>query len=131
LALHNIQRILRQDGLFYATTFGKDGLLNFINHAMFEMGLSDAETIDGISFTLENGSALLRNHFSSVKTESYADHLEMVQPVDLVDYIFSMASMSHVDRSNREKMLAYFEAKKDGTRLLSIPRIYGLFIAKK
>ena len=42
-ALENIHRILRVEGVFHATTFGKDGQLNYIQNAMFEMGLADSE----------------------------------------------------------------------------------------
>jgi ubiquinone/menaquinone biosynthesis C-methylase UbiE len=128
-ALENIHRILRDDGTFYATTFGKDGQLNYINTAMFEMGLADSKKIAGISFTLENGSRILRKHFSVVKEETYDAHLEVSDPSDLVDYIFSMSSMSHIDRSNREKMIAYFESKKEDRGILPIPMMYGMFIS--
>ena len=82
--------------------------LNYINNAMFEMGLSDSKKIDEISFSLENGSDILRNHFLKVKEETYDDHLEVLEPLDLVEYIFSMSSMSHIDLSNRDKMNALF-----------------------
>jgi ubiquinone/menaquinone biosynthesis C-methylase UbiE len=130
-ALHNIHRVLREDGVFYATTFGKVGLINYINHAMFEIGLSDSKKIDEISFTLENGSDILRNHFSVVKKEPYDNHLEVLEPLDLVEYIFSMSSMCHVDRSNRDKMSAYFESKKNSKGILVIPQMYGIFICFK
>jgi ubiquinone/menaquinone biosynthesis C-methylase UbiE len=131
LALENIHRILRGEGVFYATTFGKDGLLNYINNAMFEMGLSDSKKMDEISFTLENGGDILRNHFSVVKEETYDDHLEVLEPLDLVEYIFSMSSMHHIDISNRDKMNAYFESKKDSKGILTIPKMYGMFISVK
>lgn len=130
-ALENIHRVLRNEGVFYATTFGKDGQLNYINNAMFEMGLSDSKKIDEISFTLENGSELLRNHFSTVKEETYDAHLEVLETLDLVEYIFSMSSMCQIDRSNRDKMNAYFESKKDSKGILTIPTMYGMFISSK
>ncbi len=85
--------------------------------------------IDEISFSLENGSDILRNHFSTVREETYDNHLEVADPADLVEYIFSMASMSDVDQSNREKMYAYFEFKKDRQGFLTIPQMYGMFIS--
>jgi ubiquinone/menaquinone biosynthesis C-methylase UbiE len=130
-ALKNIYRILQNGGVFYATTFGKDGLLNYINNAMFEIGLSDSRNIDDISFTLENGMDILQNHFLMVKQEPYDVHLEVTETLDLVDYIFSMASMCHIDQSNREKMNTHFESKKDSKGVLTIPIIYGMFIAVK
>ena len=128
-ALENIHRILRDEGVFYATTFGKDGQLNYINNAMFEMGLSDSKKIDEISFTLENGRDILQNHFSVVKEETYDAHLEVSEALDLVEYIFSMSSMSHIDKSNRDRMNAYFESKKDGRGILTIPVMSGMFIS--
>jgi ubiquinone/menaquinone biosynthesis C-methylase UbiE len=130
-ALENIQRILREGGVFCATTFGKDGLINYINRAMFEMGLSDSREIGVISFALENGGELLRNHFSEVTEEVYDAHLDVLEPLDLVDYIFSMASMDHLDRANRGKMNAYFESKKDSKGILTIHQKYGMFISVK
>jgi SAM-dependent methyltransferase len=130
-ALGNIKRVLRDGGVFHATTFGKDGQLRYIKNAMFDLGLSDSETIDGISFTLENGADILRKHFSAVREEDHDSHLEVTDPMDLVDYIFSMASMSHIDRSNRDKMYAYFGSKKDSRGILVIPQVYGMFIALK
>jgi len=130
-ALEIIHRILRDGGVFYATTFGKDGQISYINHAMFEMGLSDSKEIGEISFSLENGFDLLRKHFSVVKEETYDAHLEVSEPLDLVEYIFSMSSMSHVARSNRDKMNAYFESKKDSQGILNIPVMSGMFISTK
>lgn len=128
-ALENIHRILREDGAFYATTFGNGGMINYVNAAMFEMGLSDSKKVGEISFTLENGSDLLRNHFSVVKQETYNAQMEVLETLDLVNYIFSMSSMCHIDRSNRDKMIAYFESKKDSQGILTIPSISGMFIS--
>jgi SAM-dependent methyltransferase len=130
-ALENIHRILQDGGVFYSTTFGKEGKINYINNAMFEMGLSDSKIIDEIPFTLENGADILRNHFSVVKAEMYDNHLEVSEPLDLVDYIFSMSSMSHVDRSHRDKVNAYFQSKKDSQGILTIPTMGGMFISLK
>jgi ubiquinone/menaquinone biosynthesis C-methylase UbiE len=130
-ALENIQRIVREGGVFCATTFGKDGLIHYIHRAMFEMGLSDSREIGEISFSLENGAELLRNHFSAVTEEVHDAQLEVLEPSDLVDYIFSMASMEHLDPSNRDKMNAYFESKKDGRGILSIYQKGGMFISSK
>jgi SAM-dependent methyltransferase len=129
LALRNIHSILRFGGVFYATTFGRLGLIHTINRAMFEMGLSDSKEISDISFSLENGEELLWKQFLRVKKVTYDANLEVSEISDLVDYIFSMSSMSHVDGSNREKVSAYFESKKDGKGLLQIPQTYGMFIA--
>jgi len=66
-----------------------------------------------------------------VKEETVYDNLEVLEPLDLVEYIFSMSSMCHIDISNREKMNVYFESKKDSKGILTIPKIYGMFISLK
>ena len=91
--------------------------------------MSDSKKIDDISFCLENGIDILRKYFSLVKEEKYDAHLEVSEPLDLVEYIFSMASMSDMDKSNRKKMNAYFESKKDRQGILTIPQIYGMYIS--
>jgi ubiquinone/menaquinone biosynthesis C-methylase UbiE len=130
-AVQNIQRILRSEGVFCATTFGKGGQLNYINHAMYDLGLSDSDNIGSISFSLENGEDLLRKHFPVIELETYENRLEVTETSDLVDYIFSMASMSHIDPSNRTKMNAYFEKKKDSQGHLVIPTLYGMYLCSK
>lgn len=130
-ALKNIRRILREDGVFYATTFRKDGQINYIYNAMFEMGLSDSRKIEEISFSLENGADILRKHFSVVNQETYENYSEVSETMDLVDYIFSMSSMSHVDQSNRDKMHAYFESQKDNKGIISMSKTGGMFISLK
>jgi len=130
-ALENIHRVLRPGGELYATTFGKDGQISYINNAMFAMGLSDSKKVDDISFSLENGRELLAKYFSVVKLEPFDAHLEVTDPAELVEYIFSMASMSRLDSSNRDQMIAYFESKKDSRGILTIPMMYGMFIASK
>ena len=130
-ALKNIHRILKKDGIFYATTFSSsEGLINYINHALYEMRLSATDQSKRISFSLENGSELLSKYFSSVKKELYIDDLEVTKSEDIVKYILSMSSMLHVDVSDRAKMLAYFESQKDSSGVIKIPKLYGMFILK-
>lgn len=128
-ALADIRRVLRPAGAFYATTFGKEAVIHYIDRALIEMGLADATAIGAISFTLENGGQALRRHFSAVRVETYENPLDVSDPVDLVEYIYSMASMSRLDRSHRERMLAYFESQKDRNGILTIPQASGMFIA--
>jgi ubiquinone/menaquinone biosynthesis C-methylase UbiE len=132
-ALENIHRILRDDGVFLSTTFGKAGQLNYIRNAMIEMKLVDPQNFDEVSFTLENGRCILQNHFPVVHMDIFDNHLEVLESMDLVDYIFSMSSigLGQIDPSNRDKMKAYFESKKDSRGILSIPLMYGMFICKK
>jgi ubiquinone/menaquinone biosynthesis C-methylase UbiE len=130
-ALSQIHRVLRDDGVLYATTFGKEGLLQFIHRGMFEMGLAESKEIDDISFSLENGAELLQKHFSKLNIAYYDNHLEVSDVRDLIAYIFSMSSMSQVDRSHQDQMAAYFESKKDPNGILTIPNLSGLFICSK
>ena len=130
-ALENIRRTLRQDGKFYATTFGENGLFGYIHNALFEMGLAPSKKPGEISFALENGADLLRRRFSVVEKVTFQSQLQVTEPLDLVAYIYSMASMSHLDQSHRDKICAYFENKRDRQGILAIPQEYGMFICSK
>jgi len=132
-ALKEVHRALSPNGIFYATTFStSEGLLNYINNALYEIGLSANESVNDISFSLENGKEMLTKYFSSVNRKLYDDHLEVTKTSDIVEYILSMSSLYYqVDNSNSADMLAYFEKQKDSAGIIKIPKLYGIFIASK
>lgn len=62
LALSEVKRVLKKDGLFYCSTFGMNGMTQYLYHALDALGIPyDHES--NISFTLQNGMQLLRKQF--------------------------------------------------------------------
>ena len=90
LGLKEIDRVLKSDGIFYCSTYGKnhmkeiteivqnfDSRINLSNHSLYDI------------FGLENGENILKNYFSSVHRFDYQDSLEITESKPLIDYIMS------------------------------------------
>lgn len=90
LGLKEISRVLKCDGIFYCSTYGKehmkeiteivqnfDARINLSNHSLYDI------------FGLENGEAILKHYFSNVERMDYKDSLEITESKPLIDYIMS------------------------------------------
>ena len=129
LALSEVKRVLKKDGLFYCSTFGINGMTQYLYHALDELNIPYSHE-SNISFTLQNGAALLKKQFDKVERRDYEDALAIDKVEDYIDYIYSMASLQGLERSKYNILLNYFQSKKvDG--ILHIPKEYGMFVAGK
>lgn len=129
LALSEVKRVLKKDGLFYCSTFGMNGMTQYLYHALDELGIPYNHE-SNISFTLQNGMQLLKKQFSKVERRDYEDALAIDKVEDYVEYIYSMASLQGLDRKNYDVLLDYFNSKKVNG-YLHVPKEYGMFVAGK
>lgn len=129
LALLEVKRVLKKDGLFYCSTFGMNGMTRYLYHALDELGIPyDHEA--NISFTLQNGMKLLGKQFGKVERRDYEDALAIDKVEDYLEYIYSMASLQGLDRKKYDILLDYFNSKKVNG-YLHVPKEYGMFVAAK
>lgn len=127
LAISEVARVLKRDGLFCCSTLGINGMTQYLYHALDELGIPHNRESD-ISFTLQNGMQLLGKHFGKVERRDYEDELAIDAVEDYIEYIYSMASMQGLDRKYYDVLLHYFISQKvDG--YLHIPKEYGMFAA--
>lgn len=78
-------------------------------------------------FTLQNGTAQLKEHFSDIRIMRRDDALDVTDLSDLVAYLRSMQGMTVLADIADETLLDVFKARMtDG--VLSLPKEYGLFI---
>lgn len=127
LALSEVSRVLKKDGLFYCSTLGVNGMTQFLYSALDELGiLYNHES--NISFTLQNGQQLLGKHFGTVERRDYEDALAIDIVEDYLEYIYSMASMQGLERKYYDIMRNYFNSKK-ANGYLYVPKEYGMFVA--
>ena len=125
-ALREVRRVLKKDGSFYCATYGENGMTAYL------AGLFKEYPVDGRlndTFTLENGEAILRRHFSEVQRLLYEDALAVTDVDDMVDYIFSLSGFSALRRLPRKTVRSVLEAHKTHG-ILQVPKEYGLFIAR-
>lgn len=129
LALSEVRRVLKKNGLFFCSTLGMNGMTQFLYCALDELGISYNHE-SNISFTLQNGMQLLKKQFSKVERRDYEDALVIDVVEDYLEYIYSMASMQGLERKYYDILLNYFNSKKVNG-YLHVPKEYGMFVAGK
>lgn len=129
LALSEVKRVLKKDGLFYCATFGMNGTTRHLFKALDELGIPYNHEAN-VSFTLQNGMQLLKKHFGRVKRYDYEDALLIDKVEDYLEYIYSMASLKGLDWKYYDILLNYFHSQKVNG-YLHIPKEYGMFVAGK
>lgn len=129
-ALKEVHRVLKPGGRFYSSTFGENGLSDFISSSLDSIDIHIAKDTN-YTFTLQNGSNKLANHFKSVKRLDYIDSLKVTNVQDLVDYILSMTSMNGLTNENHKEIFKYFEKIMHAKGVIEIPKEYGSFISTK
>ena len=127
LALSEVKRVLKKDGLFYCSTFGEDGMTKYLYDALTDMGIPYKNDMN-LLFTLQNGKKKLEKYFDHIERIDYVDSLKIDKVEDYIDYIYSMSSLQGLKREFYSDLLKYFESKKkDG--FLYIPKEYGMFVS--
>lgn len=92
---------------------------------MKDYGVEDAVNKN---FTLQNGSNFLESIFRHVERTDYPDALAITDLEDMVNYIYSLSSMTALNRVPRDDVKEILSHHMiDG--VLMVPKEYGMFIA--
>lgn len=121
-ALHEIRRVLKAEGRFYAATFGEHG----VTECVLDM-LKLPRTLNH-RFTLQNGEAQLSAFFSQIERDDREDALDVTDPDDLIAYLRSLAGMTVLADVPDDVLRSEFVRRMKGG-VLSLPKEYGMFIA--
>ena len=122
--LSEVKRVLKESGKFYCATYGEHGIIQFIADLLKPYGVEDRVNKN---FTLQNGKQILAQYFSSVEMMEYIDSLEVTNIDDMLDYIYSLTSMTEVSNIKRDVIKKVLEQNTaDG--ILKIPKEYGMFV---
>ena len=91
-AFSEIQRVLKPNGYFYASTVGKNHMkeMREIVSRFNSESITTKSWDSTESFQLENGLGQVSKWFKEVKLNRYNDSLVVTHPTPLIDYIFSM-----------------------------------------
>ena len=122
--LREVRRVLKPGGRFYSATYGEHGIIEYLSRVLSDYGVQD--TVNK-NFTLQNGTAILSGTFETVQKLEYADSLAVTDIADMVDYIYSMTSMT-VLREIPKPMIAETLTKQMTNGILHVPKEYGMFI---
>ena len=126
IGLSEVTRVLKESGRFYCATYGEHGIVQFITNLLKPYGAEDKVNKN---FTLQNGKQILAQYFSSVEMMEYIDSLEVTNIDDLLDYIYSLTSMTEVSNIKRDVIKKVLEQNmEDG--ILKVPKEYGMFVCR-
>ena len=125
--LREVSRVLKKDGTFYCATYGENGMMAYICSLFRDYRIQNQVSRN---FTLQNGAEKLKPFFSDIRRTLYEDALEVTDPEDMVDYIFSLTGMTGLQETPRDEVRRVL-IKNMRNGILHVPKEYGLFIAKK
>ena len=125
--LSEVRRVLKKGGDFYCATFGEHGIMEFLSKALNAYGVEDNANKN---FTLQNGKEILEPFFSEVRKFDYEDSLAVTNIYDLVEYIYSLSSMTSLSSVPKEEIREVL-AKYVVNGVLNVPKEYGMFCCKK
>jgi ubiquinone/menaquinone biosynthesis C-methylase UbiE len=132
-ALTQVTDVLKNDGIFYCSTYGRDHIKEIRQLVMefdSRIALSEVNLYD--VFGLENGEEILGKHFKSVRKEIYDDHLEVTDAGALMEYILSCHGNQQEFLSDRyEEFRDYLEKKMGKKGYIPITKQAGVFICRK
>ena len=132
IALKEIQRLLKPNGFFCCTTYGKSHMQE-INQLVKEfdphIALSEINLYD--LFGLEHGQEQLKPFFEEILEYRYDDYLNVTNAKDLLEYIYSCHGnqMDYINRHIDE--FEHFITKKIGKKGIKITKDAGLFLCRR
>lgn len=126
-ALSEVRRVLKPGGTFYCATYGENGIVQYLSRILQDFEVSDQLNKN---FTLQNGGEKLRRHFASVRRCDRDDALNVTNIDDIVDYLYSLTSMSNLKLENRSAITEALTAHMQNG-VLHIPKEYGMFLCRK
>lgn len=131
-AIAEVYRVLKKDGIFYASTLGTNGFQKWLNQAFKEFNSNmDYFNIESWSFTLKNGKDVLSKQFNDIKMYEYEDSIELNDENELVEWIFTSVTMQDLDKSQFKGLEKHFTKYKDERGILHIPKQIGCFVSIK
>ena len=125
--LSEVQRVLKNGGAFYCATFGEHGIMEFLSQVLNAYGVEDNVNKN---FTLQNGKEILEPFFSNVQRLNYEDSLAVTEIDDLIEYIYSLSSMTTLSSVPKEEIREVL-AKHMENGVLRVPKEYGMFCCRK
>ena len=133
LGLREIERVLKPNGVLYASTYGEQHMIEItllVQEFDPEVILSD-EVLNS-NFGLENGRNILKEYFREIEIRRYPDTLIVNQVQPLFEYIMSCHGNQMERLSNRmEEFKAFLQYKIQEKGAIHITKDAGLFICRK
>ena len=133
IGLDEISRVLKKDGILYASTYGENHMKEITDLVKeFDETIYLSKNPLYLKFGKENGEEILSSYFSEVKRVDYIDELIVDNPIHIVDYILSCHGNQNEKLLMRRKEFEEFVKNKMKEKgYFRISKDACLFIAKK
>ncbi|APH13961.1 ubiE/COQ5 methyltransferase family protein [Clostridium sporogenes] len=134
-ALKEINRVLKSEGILFASTVGKNHMKEIreiiSTFDIYSLTSESWEITD--SFQLENGVKIISEYFNMVELKRYKDNLKVTDPIYILDYIFSMPGNNKVNLSSKDlkKIYDYLEDNIKEKENIYITKDTGYFKGNK
>lgn len=123
--LSEVRRVLKRGGCFYCATYGEHGIIEYLSKILSAYGVEDHINKN---FTLQNGYEILSKTFSKVEKLEYIDSLAVTNVDDMVEYIYSLSSMTSLNSVPKHKIKDILMHNLTNG-VLHVPKEYGMFVA--
>ena len=123
--LAEVRRVLKRGGFFYCATYGEHGIIEYLSKMLSAYGVEDNINKN---FTLQNGYEILSKTFSRVEKLEYIDSLAVTNIDDMVEYIYSLSSMTSLDGVPKQ-VIKEILINNTTNGILNVPKEYGMFIS--
>ena len=127
LALAEIRRVLKPNSLFFAATNGNQHM-HEIKELIQAVDPSADVTPFSLSFTLENGVALLQSQFEQVEMIKFENNLAVTEVEPIVEYVRSTQRLSEEHLEVCRELVSEQLAANQG--LFPIQKSVGLFVCR-
>lgn len=131
--LSEICRVLKDNGIFYCSTYGKEHMkeiTELVQSFDSRVELSQNRLFD--IFGIENGEIILKKYFKSVQFIPYEDSLIVNQAQPLVDYIMSChGNQNEILGPKITSFKTYVDNEIYKNKKITITKHVGLFICEK
>ena len=132
-ALSEIYRVLKPDGVFYASSYGQKHMheiTDLVKEFDTRITLSNINLYD--IFGLENGEQLLSRFFARVELLRHEDALEVTNRDDLSNYILSChGNQGEYISKKYDEFRKFLDRKLAKTKSFHITKDAGMFICQK
>lgn len=135
-AFNNISRILKDDGVFIASTMGKNDLLELHNYLYtFLENKNSKFKFREYAFSLDNGIEQLTKHFKEVILEKYDNKLEINEVDAIINYYLSFNGIYDnvivLSEEYINEFKIYLQNILEKDKIIKTIRDEGIFICRK
>ncbi len=132
VALGEIRRVLKPDGVFWCSTYGKEHMKEITWLVQeFDPRITLSEVALYELFGLENGQELLEGTFEQVEKVMYDDYLLVDEAEPLLEYIMSCHGNQSEILGKRQQEFKRFLKRKIGEKGgLRITKMAGVFVCR-